>query len=83
MVAAAAAVWNVPTASVVLSQGGTLNQHVSGTNSYFDGTNIVFPEDVQSSNAAAMPVAIIYDSDGSITDLLLGSGSSEPEERCF
>jgi len=80
MVAAAAAVWNVPTASIVLAQGGNLSEHVSGANTYFDGVNIVFPPDVQSSNAVAKPVAVVYDSDGSVTDLLLGSGASQPTE---
>jgi hypothetical protein len=80
MVAAAAAVWNVPTSSVALAQGGALNEHVSGANTYFDGVGIVFPADVQSSNAASRPIAVVYDSDGSITDLLLGSGASQPAE---
>ena len=34
LVAAAASVWNVPTASLVLSQGGTLDEHVSGANTF-------------------------------------------------
>src|SRR6202789_4231581 len=32
IVAAAAAVWNVPTASLVLGYGGALDEHVSGAN---------------------------------------------------
>ena len=32
LVAAAAAVWNVPTSALVLAQGGTLAEHVSGAN---------------------------------------------------
>ena len=78
MVAAAAAVWNVPTSSLALSQGGELAEHVSGANSYFDGNNFIFPGDVLVSNEANIPVAILYDTDGSITDLLLGSGASDP-----
>ncbi len=80
MVAAAAAVWNVPGSSISLVQGGGLAEHVSGANSYFNGTDLVFPADVQTSNEAAMPVAVIYDTDGSVTDLLLGAGSSESLE---
>ena len=78
MVAAAAAVWNVPTSSLTLAHGGELAEHVSSANTYFDGTEVVFPADVQTSNEAAMPVAVIYDTDGSITDLLLGQGASDP-----
>ena len=38
----------------------------------------IFPADVQSSNYLAKQIAVIYDSDGSITDLLLGEGASDP-----
>lgn len=78
MVAAAAAVWNVPMVSITLTQGGTLAEHVSSGNTYFDGTKMVFPADVQATNYAAMPIAVVYDSDGSVTDLLLGVGASSP-----
>ena len=78
MVAAAAAVWNVPTSSLSLLQGGQLAEHVSGVNSYLNGTDLVLPADVEVSNEAVIPVAVIYDTDGSVTDLLLGSGASEP-----
>ncbi|HEY5213099.1 MAG TPA: IPT/TIG domain-containing protein [Acidobacteriaceae bacterium] len=78
MVAAAAAVWNVPTANITLAQGGQLAEHVSGTNSYFNGTDVVFPSDVEATNSAAIQISIVYDSDGSITDLLLGGGASDP-----
>ncbi|MGI4829033.1 MAG: Ig-like domain-containing protein [Janthinobacterium lividum] len=78
MVAAAAAVWNVPTSNLSLSRGGTLQEHVSSANSYFDGANFIFPVDVQTSNEKAVPVPVLYDTDGSVTDLLLGAGASEP-----
>jgi hypothetical protein len=78
LVSAAAAVWNVAPSSLILQQGGTLNEHVSSANSYFDGTSFVFPADVQSSNYLAKPIAILYDADGSLTDLLLGQGASDP-----
>ncbi|QMV19460.1 hypothetical protein GOB94_12765 [Granulicella sp. 5B5] len=78
MVTAAAQVWNVPTASLTLSQSGELTEHVSSANAYFDGTNIVFPADVQATNYLQVPIAVIYDTDGSVTDLLLGSGASDP-----
>jgi hypothetical protein len=78
LVAAAAAVWNVPTASLVLSQGGALNEHVSGANAFLGANGPIFPADVQSSNYLAKQIAVIYDSDGSVTDLLLGNGASDP-----
>lgn len=80
MVAAAAAVWNLPMANVTLAQGGELAEHVSGSNSYFNGTDFVFPNDVEAANYQAIQIAVIYDTDGSITDLLLGSGASGPLE---
>ena len=78
MVAAAAAVWNVPTSSLSLSHGGTLAEHVSSNNSYFDGANFVFPADVAIANESSVPLPVIYDRDGSLIDLLLGSGASDP-----
>ena len=82
MVAAAAAVWNVPTANVTLAQGGVLGEHVvadgSNENAYFNGTGVVFPADVQATNYASVQIPVIYDSDGSVIDLLLGSGASDP-----
>ena len=78
LVEAAARVWNVPVASIAVSRGGTLAEHVSGRNVYLDSTGMVFPADVMSGNAAAIPLAVIYDTDGSVTDTLLGAGASDP-----
>ena len=78
IVAAAASVWNVPVASVTIGPGGALAEHVSGQNTYLDTSGLVFPDDVLSTNASKIPIAVIYDSDGSVTDLLLGSGASDP-----
>jgi IPT/TIG domain len=78
MVAAAAGVWNVPTASLVLARGGTLDEHVSEANAFASGAGVIFPADVQSSNYLAKQIAVIYDTDGSVTDLLLGNGASDP-----
>ncbi|WP_353069658.1 IPT/TIG domain-containing protein [Tunturibacter empetritectus] len=78
LVAAAAAVWNVPTASLVLSHGGALEEHVSGANAFLGSNGPIFPADVESSNYLAKQIAVIYDRDGSVTDLLLGSGASDP-----
>ncbi|HZY62839.1 MAG TPA: hypothetical protein VFE38_09955 [Edaphobacter sp.] len=78
IVAAAANVWNVPTSSLTLSYGGLLNEHVSDANVTFDSNSIAFPSDVQSSNYSAKQIAVIYDTNGSVTDLLLGNGASDP-----
>src|SRR5260370_23859681 len=78
LVAAAASVWNVPTASLVLSRGGALDEHVSGANTFLGPSRLIFPADVQSSNYVAKQIAVIYDTDGSVTDLLLGNGASDP-----
>jgi IPT/TIG domain len=78
MVAAAAATWNVPTSNLTLALGGTLAEHVSSANTYFDGTSVIFPDDVKLANYHAKPIAIIYDTDGSVIDTLLGSGASSP-----
>ncbi len=59
LVAAAANVWNVPTASLVLSQGGSLNEHVSGAYTFLGLAGLIFPTDVQSSNYAATQIAVI------------------------
>jgi IPT/TIG domain len=78
LVAAAAGVWNVPTANLVLAQGGTLAEHVSGANTFLGPSGVIFPADVASSNYQTVQIAVIYDSDGSVTDLLLGNGASDP-----
>jgi hypothetical protein len=78
IVAAAAGVWNVPTASLVLSYGGALDEHVSGANAFASESGVIFPADVQSGNYLAKQIAVIYDTDGSVTDLLLGNGASDP-----
>lgn len=78
LVAAAAAVWNLPTSAIALSDVGTLNEHVSSANSYMSRTGPVFPSDVQPSNYASIPIAVIYDSDGSLTEMMLGVGASDP-----
>lgn len=79
LVAAAAAVWNVPTSSLFLTQGGELAEHVSSENVYLGPNGIVFPADVTSANYAAIQIPVIYDTDGSVTDLLLGQGASDPD----
>jgi hypothetical protein len=78
LVAAAAGVWNVPTSSLVLAQGGELAEHVSSEDVYMGANGLVFPADVTSANYAAIQIAVIYDTDGSVTELVLGQGASDP-----
>jgi hypothetical protein len=78
MVAAAAATWNVSTSTLVLKQGGELAEHVSSANVYFNGSEMVFPADVSATNYQSIPIAVIYDTDGSVIDTLLGDGASDP-----
>ena len=78
IVSAAADVWNVPTSSLTLSYGGSLDEDVSGTDVYLGSNGLILPSDVQSSNYQAKQIAVIYDRDGSVTDLLLGNGASDP-----
>jgi len=80
LVAAAAGVWNVPTSAMTIAYGGALAEHVSGANAYFGSNGPIFPADVQSGNYATIQIAVIYDSDGSVTDMLLGGGASSPAE---
>ncbi len=79
MVSAAAAVWNVPTSSISLAQGGILAEDVSASDVVFDGQQFTFPPDVQIANEGNVPVAVIYDADGSLIDLLLGDDASDPD----
>jgi hypothetical protein len=84
MVAAAAAVWNIPAANVTLAQGGVLAEHVvadgSDPNASFNGTDVVWPADVMATNFQTVQIPVIYDTDGSVIDLLLGSGASTPSQ---
>ncbi len=78
LVAAAAGTWNVSTASLVVAQGGNLDEHVSGANVYLGANGPVFPSDVQAANGTAKQIAVVYDTDGSVTDTLMGGGASDP-----
>ena len=77
MVAAAVAVWNIPTASLVIAKGGLLNEHVSAANSTAGANGVTFPADVAASNYLSKPIAVIFDTDGSVINLLLGAGASD------
>lgn len=77
MIAAAVAVWNgVSTAAVSIKFGGSLAEDVSGLNVTADSSGAVtMPSDMQAS-ATAKPVAIVYDTDGSVMDTIYGPGAS-------
>ncbi len=72
----------VPTAALAASNGGQLAEDVNGTNVTVnsDGT-ISIPADIQST-ATGTPIGIVYDSDGAVTNALLGSGAGDPSQ-CF
>ncbi len=78
IVAAAAGVWTIPTSRLNLLNGGALDEHASAANVYPTTTGIVFPTDIQSTNYLNKQIAVLYDSDGAITDLMLGQGASDP-----
>lgn len=79
LVAAAAGVWNVPTSSLTLTQGGQLAEDVTSQTAVVTPAGVVLPPDTQPLNEGQMPIAVIYDADGTLIDLLLGEGASEPE----
>lgn len=81
MVAAAAKVWSsVPTAAVSVSYGGLLAENVNGSNTIANspaGSGAVLPADAQPT-AVSKPVAIIFDTDGSVINDMEGAGASDP-----
>jgi hypothetical protein len=80
MVDAAAALWSaVPTAGVTLTDRGSLNEDVSGSNIQVNASGaITAPADVTLS-ATNYPLAVIFDADGAVIDALLGAGASQPD----
>jgi hypothetical protein len=79
MVDAAAALWSaVPTAGVMLTDKGTLNEDVNGTNIAATNGVITAPADVTPS-ATSYPVGVIFDADGSVIDAFFGQYTSEPD----
>jgi hypothetical protein len=79
MVDAAASLWGaVPTAGVTLTDKGTLNEDVNGSNTIAAAPGqFAQPTDL-SPSATSYPLAIVFDSDGSVIDTLYGTGSSDP-----
>jgi hypothetical protein len=72
----------IATAAVAATRAGQLAEDVSGANVFVnpDGT-ITMPTDILPS-ATGMPVGIVYDADGTVTDALLGEGAGGTSE-CF
>ncbi len=80
MVAAAADAWNaVPTAAVRIIAAGNLAEDVSSRNIVVSSTGITLPADTEST-AVTLPLAVIYDADGSIIDSLYGVDASDPDD---
>ncbi len=76
VVAASANVWNnVPTAGVSITNGGSLNEDVSGSNVIPGPNGITMPADIQST-ATSKPLGIVYDTDGSVINAFFGAGAS-------
>ena len=82
MTDAAAAIWSaVPTAAVNLTDGGNLGEDVNGSNvlAGVGDSNPIFiePSDV-APTATAIPIGVVFDTDGSVIDALEGVGASSP-----
>jgi hypothetical protein len=83
MVDAAAALWSaVPTGGIVLTNSGRLGEDVNSAN-VIPGSpawgNPVFAQPADATpSATTFPLAVIYDSDGSVINSLFGAGSSDP-----
>jgi hypothetical protein len=80
MVDAAAAIWSaVPTAGVTLTDAGSLNEDVDGSNVEVNAQGeFTAPADI-TPQSTGYPVAVVYDADGSVIDALYGAGASLPE----
>jgi hypothetical protein len=83
LVANAFSQWtSVSTAALTATNSGQLGEDVNGGNIAVDSNGAVTaPADITSS-ATQIPVGIVYDYDGSVTDALLGSGAGDPSQ-CF
>src|ERR1700678_894395 len=78
MVDTAAAIWSaVSTAAVQLTDEGSLAEDVNGSNVLAGNGFFAAPSDV-TPGATGTPVAVIFDSDGSVIDALEGVGASTP-----
>lgn len=81
-VASAFSIWtSVPTAALSATHGGELAEDVNGSNIAISGSIITAPADITPA-ATDKPIGIVYDDDGTVTDLLLGQGAGDASE-CF
>ena len=78
IVNAAASVWNIQYSNLVLSNGGSLNEDVSSANVYLGSSGPIWPADVDSANYTSKQIAVVFDADGTLIDMVLGSGASAP-----
>ncbi len=72
---------SISTAAVSALRAGSLAEDVSGANVSASGGAITVPADIRSS-ATGVPVAIVYDADGAVTNALLGQGAGGASS-CF
>ncbi|HEY0794861.1 MAG TPA: IPT/TIG domain-containing protein [Acidisarcina sp.] len=78
MVAAAAGYWSgVPTAAVSIVFAGNLAEDVNGSNFAAAAGVATAPLDITNLQSQ-LPMAVVYDADGAVTDALVGAGSSDP-----
>jgi hypothetical protein len=66
---------SIQTVALTATRAGQLAEDVSGANVTVSASGVSLPPDIQPT-ATTKPVAIVYDSDGQVTDALLGVGSS-------
>ena len=83
LVATAFSAWTtIPGVALTTSQAGHLAEDVNGSNIQANLEGVVSaPTDITSS-ATTTPVGIVYDSDGTVTDAILGKGAGDPQD-CF
>jgi len=68
----------ISAAAVAASNSGQLAEDVNGTNVFVNADQtITMPADILPV-AIDKPLAVVYDSDGAVTDALLGDGASDP-----
>ena len=82
-VASAFSQWSsVPTTALSITNGGQLDEDVSGANVIVNSNGTIsMPADIQST-ATGTPVGVVYDADGSVTSALLGAGAGD-SSQCF
>jgi len=71
----------IPTSALTVERAGQLGEDVSGLNVNAGGGFITMPADILPS-AVHLPIAIVYDADGTVTNSLLGQGAGDASS-CF